>query len=172
MKWRSRLVPLLVLAGTALFLFDQGARREPVVREVSVLEGTAAGYRSYTDSAGRGNRTSTVVVFALTLSGYPANVTFRLLQPPPGGVPDGAAVRLEVPADTAETLARAARFPDSDYLIKALGASVDGRPVYSAAGDAERASGAATGFKIASAVCALLALAWGLLLVRRFRTAG
>ncbi|WP_049558368.1 hypothetical protein [Nonomuraea sp. SBT364] len=169
MKWRSRLVPVLVLAGTALFLFDQGVRREPKAVRFSVVEGTAAGYRSFVDGAGRGNRTTTTVVFALTLAGYPPNVTFRLERPPPAGVPEGAAVRLEVPADTADTVARASRFPGADYLVKVLGASIDGRPVYSAEGEAERAGGASAGYKVAGAVCALLAAAWAGLLVRRAR---
>jgi hypothetical protein len=166
--WRVRIIPVLILAGMALFLNDQGARREPgaQVRAGSVVEGTAAGYRAFTDSAGSGNRTSTRVVFALTLAEYPANVTFRLDRPPTGGVPDGARVRLDVAADADESVARARRHPDTAYVIRALGAVVDGRTVYTAAEGADRATAAVGGYRIAAGGCALLALAWLAWLVR------
>ncbi|RBQ16054.1 hypothetical protein DP939_32615 [Spongiactinospora rosea] len=161
-SWRALLIPVLVLAGMALFLNGQAASREPAADAPAVhqVRGTAADYRTFTDRAGSGNRTTTVVVFALKLAEFPENVTFRLERPPPGGVPQGTPVRLELPPDAAETVQRAGRFPAAEYTVKAIGAEIGGQSVYSAAEGAGRAAGASRAFRLAALACVLLAAGW------------
>jgi hypothetical protein len=169
--WRSRLIPVLLLAGMALFLNGQASRREPNadLTNVSVLEGTAAGHRTFTETVRTNRRTSQRRVFALTLDEYPSNVTFRLEQPPPSGAPDGTPIRLEVAADATDTIDRATRYPDATYMIRALGATVAGRTIYSASAAADRAAGASHAYRIAALICALLAAAWTALVVAQWR---
>lgn len=169
-RWWKRLVPLLALLVTALFLDGQASRREPGLdlRDVSVVEGTVAKF----DTVKRPDRTARkvryVTVATVALAEYPDNVAFRLTPRPPGGVAEGSRVRLEA-VDVDRTLDRAERFPEVEYRIDAVGAVIDGRTISSAAARVEVARDAANGYRLAAGACLLAALAWAVVLVMWWR---
>ncbi|MFI6291538.1 hypothetical protein ACIBEJ_08100 [Nonomuraea sp. NPDC050790] len=155
-------MPALVLLGFALFFHDRAGKGEPAftMAEVRVVEGTVATADTSRTQVGSGNRQSSRVDYTLTLTGRPQNVSFRLDVPPEGGIRTGARVRLEILEDPEEAFTSAARFPDGSNRIHAVGAVVDGKPVYTAAEYVGRGEAAATRDGRVALVFLLLGLAW------------
>ncbi|MFI6535843.1 hypothetical protein ACIBHY_25575 [Nonomuraea sp. NPDC050547] len=156
-------MPALVLLGFAIFFNDRGGKSEPdfTMAEVNVIEGTVAAFDVSRTQTGTGNRQSTRVDYLLTLTGRPQNVSFRLDTTPAGGVTAGMRVRLEILEDAEEAFTSATRYPDGTNRIHAVGAVVDGKPVYTAAEYVARSESAASGNGRIALIFLLLALAWG-----------
>ncbi|WP_157244487.1 hypothetical protein [Nonomuraea typhae] len=169
----SWLMPGLILLGFALFQFTRASQSAPAfaMSAVHVVQGTVATSDTKRTSVGAGNRATTRVDYVLTLTGRPQNVTFRLDTTPAGGVAAGAGVRLEILEDPEEAFTSGARHPDSGNQIHAVGATVNGTNVYSAAEYVSRSEAAAGSARTYAIVCLLLGLAWagvvGYVAVRR-----
>lgn len=140
----KRHIVLLVLIGMAIFLWGQGSRREAPdgSAETHVVTGTVATYRNYQDSSMENGRYRVRNRYAVTIAEQPSNVSFRIERPPPGGLAEGAQVRMEVRGDPAGSIDAAQRFPDSTQVIDAAGLTVNGETVYSAAASDERGTAA------------------------------
>lgn len=168
-----RLLPALVLLGMSFFLFSQAGRSaaDYTRADVRVVEGTAATVESLPRRSGPPNRQRTSVAHLVTLADRPQNLLFRLTTLPEGGIAPGAHVRFEVLDDPQAEFARAERFADSTFEVRAVGASVDGRTVYSAAAEVERAEGAGSSYRSGAVACLVLGLAWaGVVVYRRNKT--
>ncbi|MFI9551038.1 hypothetical protein [Nonomuraea endophytica] len=156
-------VPALVLLGFAIFYNDRAGKSEPdfTMAEVKVVEGIVATSDISRTQVGSGNRQTSRVDYTLTLTGRPQNVSFRLDTPPQGGVKAGMRVRLEVLEDAEAAFTSATRYPDGSNKIHAVGAVLDGKPVYTAAEYVARSESAASGNGRIALIFLLLGLAWG-----------
>lgn len=168
-----RLLPALVLLGMSFFLYSQagGSAADFTLADVRVADGTVATVESTARRSGPPNRQRTSEIVLVTLADRPQNLAFRLTAAAGGGIAPGAQVRFEVLDDPQAEFARAERFPDSTFEVRAVGASVDGRELYSAAAEVERADSAGGGYRFAALACLVLGLAWvGVLVYRRNNT--
>lgn len=164
-----RLLPVLLLLGMSIFLFNRAGQADVgyTVADVHLVEGTVATSETSVRSIGTPTRPSTAVVEVVTLAGWPQNLAFGLTMTPAGGITPAARVRLEILDDPQEQHSRAQRFADGEFEVRAVGATVDGQVVYSAAAEVERAESAGSRYRLGALACLVLGLAWAGVVIRR-----
>jgi hypothetical protein len=164
-SWLGRLrrhAALLVVVGFAVFFWVQAeARAAPSSPQRHDVVGTVATFHTRQETWNDSNgRLRTGQVYLVTTREHPANVEFRIEAPPAGGMAPGARVRFTVVGDPQPALDAAARFPDHQQRLRAVGFAVNDVTVYDASANAARASRTSSMFRLASLLCWAIALAW------------
>jgi hypothetical protein len=155
----------------SIFLFSRGGAVAAPAETPHVVEGVVATFDRSVDSTGTSSRPSTSVGYLVTLADQPPNLTFRLTVPPEGGIAPGARVRLEVLDDPREVSGRARSYPDASFVVRVVGATVDGQVVYTATAAADRAGSATTAYRLGAVACLVLGLGWAGVTAYRHRAA-